>query len=101
MSQIHDRRIQELQRLMAEEGADAFLVADPDSLFYFSGIWGYLGMEFGRATLLLVPRDGEPSLITPAMEAEMARALSGLRDLREWTDGLDGEWMKHVGDLLG
>jgi Xaa-Pro aminopeptidase len=86
---------------MAGEGADAFLIADPDSVFYFSGVWGYLGMEFGRATLLLVPRDGEPSLITPAMEAEMARALSGLRDLREWTDGLDGEWMKHVSDLLG
>lgn len=100
MLQAHLTRINELQRRMKDEGAGLFLVADPNSLFYLCGFWGYLSMEFGRATLLGVPLAGEPTLITPAMEAEMARAMTGLHDIREWTDGLDGEWMKHVSNLL-
>jgi Xaa-Pro aminopeptidase len=26
----------------------------------------------------------------------MARAMTWIRDIREWTDGVDGEWMKHL-----
>ena len=40
------------------------------------------GTEFGRATLLVVPHVGEPALITPAMEAEMVRAQTWVRDIR-------------------
>ena len=100
MSQIHETRILELQRRMKDAGVDSFLIADPDSVFFFTGFWGYLGMEFGRPTILMVPREGESSLITPAMEGDMARAMTRMRDLREWTDGMGGEWMEHLSTLL-
>ena len=98
MSADHNARIRDLQERMAEAGLDLFVVQDPDSIYALSGYWGYLGMEFGRATLLVVPRADAPVLITPAMEAEMARNLAAVEDLRPWADGVEGEW---VGVLAG
>jgi len=100
MTEVHDERIHELQRRMKDERVDAFLISDPDSVYYFCGFWGYLEMEFGRPTVLVVPQSGEPKLITPAMEADMARRLTGMANLLEWTDGVGGEWMEHVAMLL-
>ena len=94
-------RAAELQRRMADEGIDLFVVADPDSVYYLSGFCGYLGMEFDRATVVVLPRTGDPTLITPAMEADMGRAMSWIAEVREWTDGIDGEWMGHLADLAG
>ena len=93
MSASHAARLAELQARMTDENLDLFVVQDPDSIVAFAGYWDYLGMEFGRATLLVVPHDGAPALITPAMETEMARAMSWIEDVRPWADGLDGEWM--------
>jgi Xaa-Pro aminopeptidase len=93
-------RLAELQARMTEEGLDLFVVQDPDSIVALAGYWNYLGMEFGRATLLAIPRDGAPVLITPAMEAEMARAMSWIEDIRPWADGLDGEWMAVLESLI-
>lgn len=100
MTAVHDARILELQRRMKDEGADAFMIADPDSVYYYCGAWGYLEMDFGRPTILVVPQSGAPRLITPAMEADMAGRLTGMTDLLEWTDGVGGEWMEHLQTLL-
>jgi Xaa-Pro aminopeptidase len=88
----HQARTRELQRRLADAKLDAFVTDDADTIYYLSGFWGYLAMEFGRATILVVPKDGAPTLITPAMEAEMGRTLSWIADVREWADGVDGEW---------
>ncbi|BCP54838.1 hypothetical protein K32_34550 [Kaistia sp. 32K] len=93
---VHEARTIEFQRRMAEDGIDVTVLHDADSIYYFSGFWGYLGMEYDRATLLVIPRLGAPTLITPAMEAELARRLGSIEDVREWTDGIDGEWPRHV-----
>jgi Xaa-Pro dipeptidase len=93
-------RLTELQRRLADEKLDLLLSDDPDTVYFLTGFWGYLGMEFGRPTIVVVPRTGSPSLITPAMEAEMARALSWVDDLREWTDGIDGEWVAYLRALV-
>lgn len=97
----HQARTRELQRRIADAKLDAFVTDDADTIYYFSGFWGYLAMEFGRATILVVPKSGEPTLITPAMEAEMARTLSWFPDVREWADGVDGEWGGTLEKLLG
>lgn len=97
----HQARTRELQRRLADAKLDAFVTDDADTIYYLSGFWGYLAMEFGRATILAVPRDGEPTLITPAMEAEMGRSLSWISDVREWADGVDGEWVGVLEKLLG
>lgn len=100
MTSIHQNRTLELQRRMADQAVDLFITDDPDSVFCFSGFCGYVGLELGRPTIVVIPRCGEPTLITPAMEAEMARAMTWIRDIREWTDGIDGEWAKHVSNVL-
>lgn len=85
---------------LKHEHIDVAFIADADSVFYFSGVWGYLGMEFGRATLLALADGESPTLITPAMEAEMARAMSGLESIMEWSDGEAGEWPAHIRSVV-
>lgn len=94
-------RTAELQRRMADDGLDAVLLTDPDSIYYISGYWGYLGVEFGRPTLLLVPRDGDCTLITPLMESDMGRLMTWVADVRPWEDGVGGEWRAPLEVLLG
>ena len=101
MTNVHQRRTAELQRRMTAAAIDVFVIQDPDTVFYLTGFWGYAGMELGRATILVAPRGEAPTLITPAMEAEMAREMSSIADVREWTDGVDGEWMTPLRALLG
>lgn len=95
------RRTEELQRRMADDGLDAVLLTDADSIYYFSGYWGYLSIEFGRPTMVLAPRSGECTVITPLMESEMGRAMTWIDDVRPWADGIDGEWTTPLRDLLG
>ena len=97
----HQLRMQVLVERLKHEHIDVAFIADADSIFYFSGVWGYLGMEFGRATLLALADGLSPTLITPAMEAEMARAMSGLESIMDWSDGEAGEWPEHIRFLVG
>lgn len=100
MSASHAARLTDLHARMAQARIDLLVLQDPDTIAWLAGYWGYLGMEFGRATLLVVPRAGAPVLITPAMEAEMARNLAAVEDLRPWADGVDGEWVGVLADVL-
>jgi Xaa-Pro aminopeptidase len=85
-------RTRALQSGLAEANIDLAILTDPDSVTYFAGYWNYLGVEFGRPTLVLVPRSGEPAIVTPLMETEMCRNMSWIRDVRPWADGIEGEW---------
>lgn len=95
-----EKRTIELQRRMQADKLDAFVVFDPDSIFYFAEYWDYLGMDFGRATLMVIPREGAPTVITPFMESEMARRMTWVADVVPWMDGVDGEWMKPLARLI-
>ena len=95
-----EKRVFEFQRRIADEKIDVALIHDPDNIFYLTGFWGYLGMEFGRPTILIIPLSGAPVLVTPAMEAEMAASMSWVKDIRQWTDGLDGEWQSQIDNFL-
>ncbi len=41
-------RTVELQRRLRDEGVDLAVLTDEDSIGYYGGFWGYLGVEFGR-----------------------------------------------------
>ena len=101
MHEAFSARMAELQRRMADDRLDAALLTDADSIYYLTGYWGYLGTEFGRPTLLFVPRAGESTLITPLMESHMARAMIRLADIRPWEDGIGREWRAPLDALLG
>jgi Xaa-Pro dipeptidase len=91
---MSEKRISELQQRMIDDGIDLFVLNDADSIYYFANFWNYLGMEFGRATLAVIPRDGEPVLIAPAMECEMANTLTCFPRVVPWADGDGREWIE-------
>ena len=101
MTETFTARVAGLQRRMADDGIDIAVLTDPDTVYYLSGGFGFLGVEFGRPTMVVVPRDGAPTLITPLMESEMIGEQTWIDDVRPWSDGLDGEWGGHLEALLG
>jgi Xaa-Pro aminopeptidase len=100
MQNLQKKRVIEFQRRIAEEDIDLAVIHDPDNIYFLSGFWGYLGMDFGRPTILVIPRSGAPTLITPGLEAEMAANMTWIEDIREWTDGIDGEWQGRLDELF-
>ena len=86
MQQAMQERTREFQRRLKDDGIDVAIITDEDSIAWFAGFWGYLGVEFGRPTMLVVPADGSPSVITPLMESDMAGAMTWIDDVRPWQD---------------
>jgi Xaa-Pro dipeptidase len=72
------------QRLMRERGIDALFVEPGPSLLYFTGVrWGRSERPFG----MLLPREGDAILISPAFEVERAQNASGGRfEIRGWQE---------------
>jgi Xaa-Pro dipeptidase len=69
-------KVKELQQKMGEQGVDVTFVMDPDSVYYFTGIHDYLGMDFGRPTIAIIPQNGEISVVVPSLELNMAREMT-------------------------
>lgn len=100
MSISYEQRTRDFQARLADEGVDLAVIHDEDNLFYLSAYWGYLSMQFGRPTLLVVPKSGECTVITPSLEAEMARKMTWVDHVVEWSDGVGGEWMARLHEIL-
>ena len=100
MRDLQKKRVMEFQRRIADEDIDLAVIHDPDNIYFLSGFWGYLGMDFGRPTILVIPRSGRLTLITPSLEAEMAANMTWIEDIRKWTDGIDGEWQGRLDELV-
>jgi Xaa-Pro dipeptidase len=101
MASPHSRRIANLQARLAAADIDAALVTDPDMIDYLSGFWGYSGFfAAGRPTIIWVPAAAPPVLITPILELEMAQRMSAIPDIRDWMDGIRGEWRGPLRDAV-
>lgn len=94
------QRTAELQRRLGDAGVDLAVLTDQDSIAYYGGFWGYLGVEFGRPTFLLVPRDAAPTVITPLMESEMVGEMTWVEDIRPWEDAGENRWDAVLGRAL-
>ena len=81
VASLFERYALELQRRVADEGLDLLLLTDPDSVYYVSGYWGFLGVDWGRPTVIAVPADGGLTLTTPKLESEMAAAMTWIEDI--------------------
>lgn len=92
MLQEMQARTRELQRRLKDAGVDVALISDEDSIAYYAGFWGYLGVEFGRPTFLLLPAEGAPLVVTPLMESEMVGAMTWVEDIRPWEDAGERRW---------
>ncbi|MBB3774016.1 Xaa-Pro aminopeptidase [Angulomicrobium tetraedrale] len=89
-----------LAHSLENTGIGLAVLSDPDSIAYYGGYWNYLGMEFGRPTLMIVAPGQSPVIVTPLMESEMCAAMSWVGDIRHWTDG-GREWRDLLIGLLG
>jgi len=85
-------RMDALRAHMAENGVDVALITDDDNVYYLTGYYDYLHMEFGRPTILVVPRDGDSLLITPTIDLAMAEAAAQVDRIAPWNDGAGEEW---------
>ena len=100
MLELTKRHTAAFQDRLAQANVDLALITDEDSIAYLAGFWGYLGVEFGRPTFLLVPAAGAPVVITPLMESEMAGAMTWVEDLRPWEDDGPNRWEAVLGRAL-
>ena len=93
-------RMDEFRARLGRAGIDVALITDDDNVYCLTGYYDYLHMDFGRPTILVVPRDGPSVLITPAMESEMARAAARVDRVSLWNDGAGEEWRAELPEIL-
>jgi len=94
-------RHSEFQRRLAADGIELALITDEASIAYLAGFWGYLGVEFGRPTCLIVRPDADPVVLTPLMESEMVAAMTWIDEIVTWEDMGKSHWSNLLPGLLG
>ncbi len=94
-------RLRELQDYMKDTGINVALLTDESTIAYYAGFWGYLSVEFGRPTFLIVSADGDPIVVTPLMESEMVTAMTWVPDVRTWEDSGPNHWDTVLAGIFG
>ena len=97
---IFNNRLKALVEKLQSHEIDVALITDSDSVYYYTGYYDYLHMEFGRPSILAVERDGSSLLITPSMEMDMAEAAAEVHRIAAWNDGMGNEWREELPALL-
>ena len=94
-------RLRDLQNYMQDAGINVALLTDESTIAYYAGFWGYLSVEFGRPTFLIVSADGDPIVVTPLMESEMVTAMTWVPDVRTWEDSGPNHWDTVLAGIFG
>ncbi|MCP4187977.1 MAG: aminopeptidase P family protein [Gammaproteobacteria bacterium] len=93
---MFSERLNLLRERLLQHDIDAAIITDDDSVYYYTGYYDYLHMEFGRPTLLIVPRDDKSLLITPEIDYNMAVQMAQVDRIEPWNDGMGKEWREHI-----
>jgi Xaa-Pro aminopeptidase len=86
MTQIYVDRLARVRAAMADQGVDTLLVSVGHDLPYLTG---YQAMPLERLTMLVVPRDGQASLVIPRLEAPRVTDQPGVFELVPWGETED------------
>ena len=97
---MFETRMNALRHRLANTGIDVALITDDDTVYYLTGYYDYLHMEFGRPTILVVHRDGPSVLITPTIDFNTAKAAARVDHIAAWNDGIGAEWRTELPTLL-
>ena len=89
---MYASRIQRFCQRLSEKNVDVALVTDEDNIYYLTGYYDYLYMEFGRPTILVISKDGKSLLITPTIDLNMAKVSAKVDQIAAWNDGMGQEW---------
>lgn len=90
-----------LQARMRDLGIEHAIFTDESSIAYLAGFWGYLGIEFGRPSMLVVHASDAPVVITPLMESEMVTEMTWVEDVRTWEDVGPRTWGRALAEATG
>jgi len=85
-SSIYVDRLDRVRKAMADQGVDALLVSVGHDLPYLTG---YEAMPLERLTMLVVPRDGDATMVIPRLEAPRVVEQPGVFALRPWEETED------------
>lgn len=80
---IYRSRVERLRARMLDAHVDAVLLSDPASIFYFGRVGG---LGTGRPLWLVIPVQGECTLIVPRIELPVAALATWVSDRREWVE---------------
>jgi Xaa-Pro dipeptidase len=97
---MYDQRLENLRSRLDDQGLDLAIITDDDSVYYLTGYYDYLHMEFGRPTLLVVSKGGESLLITPTIDLVMAESSAQVDRIAAWNDGAGNEWREELPAIL-
>lgn len=100
MHDAFERRAVELQRRMAQADLDWLVITDRDSIYYFTAAENYIERIYNRPTILVVPREGECSLLAPFGDCPMIGVMSWVRRIVPYKDGDAVTWDKALVDIL-
>ena len=81
-----------LRKKINENNIDLAVITDDDSLYYFTGYYNFLHMDFFRPTVLLVPKDDDSTLITPLLDVLLVEKDCPVENVVTWNDGVGEEW---------
>jgi len=95
------QRTKEFQSRLRDAAIDVAILTDESSIAYLAGFWGYLSVEFGRPTFLLLRPDAPPQVITPLMESEMVGAMTWVDEVLTWEDSGPNRWENVLERALG
>lgn len=96
-----EKRTRILQQAMRDRNIRKAIFTDESSIAYLAGFWGYLGIEFGRPTLLIIHADEAPVIVTPLMESEMVGEMTWVEDIRVWEDAGQRSWGRALKEEIG
>ena len=96
---MFEKRMKEFREKLLVTDIKVALITDEDSVYYLSGYYDYLHMEFGRPTILVVPKDGDTFLVTPAIDLNTATEHARVDRISAWNDGMGSEWRENLSSI--
>ena len=93
-------RTAKLQLKMQALDIPLAILTDESSIAYLAGFWGYLGVEFGRPTMLIIFANSDPLIITPLVEAEMVSEMTWIEKIDIWEDTGENTWSKYLYSVI-
>ena len=83
---MYVERLDRVRKAMADQGVDVLLLSVGHDLPYLTG---YDAMPLERLTMLVVPREGDATLVVPRLEAPRVVEQPGVFGLRPWEETED------------
>ena len=93
---MFEKNMNIFRQCLEKNDIDVALITDDDNVYYLTGYYDYLHMDFGRPTILVVLREGQSILITPSIDFNSAESLARVDRIVSWNDGVGNEWREEL-----